>query len=226
MSNRKSDIDILILIDDIGVNWDMELIAWYREELGKLILRNPYVKPLHINTMRLSTWWEDLLRGDPVVLNVLRYGDPLIDFGGFFTPLKVLMARGKIRSTPEAIYTLLSRSPKHLAGSRRSLLAAVDGLYWTMIDSAHAALIAANIEPTSPENIGDALYENFVSKKMLHKKFVKYYEEVHGISKAIIHGRVERVSGKDLDEWLKMSEEFLKEMNKLVDEIIKNRTDS
>ena len=179
MSNRKSDIDILILIDDVGINWDMELVAWYREELGKLIAGNPYIKPLHVNTMKLSTWWEDLVRGDPVVLNVLRYGEPIVDFGGFFTPLKVLMLRGKIRATPEAIYTLLGRSPRHLAKARQSLLASVDGLYWTMLDSAHAALIAADIEPSSPENIGDSLYENFVSKKMLHKKFVKYYEELH-----------------------------------------------
>ena len=224
MSNRKSDIDILILIDDVGVRWDMELIAWYREELGKLIAVNPYIKPLHINTMKLSTWWEDLIRGDPIILNILRYGEPLVDFGGFFTPLKVLMKNGKIRATPEAIYTLLARSPRHLAKARQSLLAAVDGLYWAMLDSAHAALIAKDIEPTSPETIGDSLYENFVSEKMLNKKFVSSYEEIHKVQKAIIHGKVERVTGKEIDRWTEMSEEFVKEMSNLSEEIFKARS--
>jgi len=37
------------------------------------------------------------LRGEPVVMNIIRYGEPLVDFGGFFTPLKVLLQKGKIR---------------------------------------------------------------------------------------------------------------------------------
>ena len=44
----KSDIDIIIIIDDASIKWDMELIAWYRQELGKIIQTNPYKKSLHI----------------------------------------------------------------------------------------------------------------------------------------------------------------------------------
>src|SRR3989344_5110291 len=32
-----SDIDIVIIIDDAAVQWDQELIAWYREELGNVM---------------------------------------------------------------------------------------------------------------------------------------------------------------------------------------------
>ncbi len=56
-----SDIDIIIIIDDVVI-WDQELIAWYREELEKLLRENPYQKDLHINTIKLSTWWEDLMK--------------------------------------------------------------------------------------------------------------------------------------------------------------------
>ena len=66
-----SDIDIIIIIDDVSIKWDQKLIAWYRQELDKILRANPYRKSLHINTIKLSTWWEDLLKGDPVVLNVL-----------------------------------------------------------------------------------------------------------------------------------------------------------
>jgi len=221
----ESDIDIIIIIDDVSIVWDQELIAWYREELGKLIQRNPYVKPLHINTVKLTTWWSDMMKGDPVVINILRYGDAVIDFGGFFNPLKILLKDGKIKSTPESIYTLLQRAPHHLTRARQSMLATVDGIYWTMVDSAHALLITANITPASPEEIPRVLTENFVKKGKLNKKYVKYYDEVHKISKEIIHGKLTHVKGKYLDEWLTNADDFLREMAKLVDELIDERND-
>jgi len=218
-----SDIDILIIIDDVSVNWDMELIAWYREELGKLIGKNPYIKPLHINSVKLSTWWNDLLRGDPIILNVLRYGEALVDFGGFFKPLKVLLHDGKIKSTPESLYTLLQRAPGHIARARGFMLQSVDGIYWTMIDSAHAALIAHNLTPSSPEHVAEMLHEHFVKKKLLHKKYVRYYDYVHSVAKKIIHGKLNHVRGQDLDDFMKMAEEFLNEMARVVDIAIEGK---
>ena len=220
VSTPESDIDIIIIIDDVSVRWDSELVAWYREELGKLIKANPYRKSLHINSVKLSTWWEDMMRGDPVVINVLRYGDALIDFGGFFNPLKVLLKEGKIRSTPESIYTLLQRAPGHLVRARQSMLNAVDGIYWTMVDSAHAALISANVMPSSPETIPQVLTETFVNKKMLNKKYVNNYAEIHGIAKEIVHGKESMIKGKELDRLFVIADDFLGEMAKLVDRLI------
>lgn len=222
----SSDIDIIIIIDDVSIRWDQELIAWYREELGKLIQNNPYEKSLHINTVKLSTWWDDMMKGDPVVINILRYGDALIDFGGFFNPLRILLKEGKIKSTPEAIYTLLQRAPSHMTRAKQSMLAVVDGLYWTMVDSAHAALISAEVIPSSPENIPETLMENFVNKKMLDKKFVGYYTEIHSVAKDIIHGETTSVKGEDLDDWFKKADKFLDEMAKLVDKLIDEKTEN
>jgi len=219
-----SDIDIVIIIDDVSVRWDEELITWYREELGKLISGNPYRKSLHINTVKLSTWWDDMMKGDPVVINVLRYGDPLIDFGGFFTPLRILLKQGKIRSTPESIYTLLQRAPGHMARARQSMVAVADGLYWTMVDSAHAALISAGVMPSSPEEIDSVLTKHFVDKNMLRAKYVKYYNEIRGVVKDIAHGEKVRIKGKDLDRWFEMTDDFLAEMARLVDDLIEEQS--
>ena len=220
VSTPDSDIDIIVIIDDVSVKWDGELIAWYREELGKMVKANPYAKSLHINTVKLSTWWEDVIKGDPVVINILRYGDALIDFGGFFNPLRLLLKEGKIRSTPESIYTLLQRAPGHLTRAKQSMLAVVDGLYWTMVDSAHAALIAADVMPSSPEDIPDVLRETFVKTKKLNKKFVGYYEEIHLVAKDIVHGNLTFIKGANLDDWFEKADAFLGEMAKLVDELI------
>jgi predicted nucleotidyltransferase/uncharacterized protein (UPF0332 family) len=225
-STPDSDIDVIVIIDDVSVNWDAELIAWYREELGKVIQANPYAKALHVNTVKLSTWWDDMMRGDPVVINVLRYGDALIDHGGFFNPLRVLLKEGKIKATPESIYTLLQRAPNHMMRARQSMLAVVDGLYWTMVDAAHAALISANVQPASPEEIPEVLNEHFVKTKRLNKKYVGYYFEVHKLAKEIVHGKVTEVKGKDLDEMYWETDAFLSEMAKLVDESIDSNSKS
>jgi predicted nucleotidyltransferase/uncharacterized protein (UPF0332 family) len=216
----SSDIDIIVLLDDVSIRWDQELIAHYRERLSELIKENPYKKSLHINTVKLSTWWDDLNRGDPIVLNVIRYGDPLLDHGGFFTPLKILLEQGKIHSTPEAIYTLLQRAPNQLIRAKNSLFVAIDGLYWCVVDSAHAALIAAGERPASPEHIAERLEETFVSKKMLKSKYVDTYSELHSLNKGIIHNQINEIKGSKIDELFIQADRFLNEMAKLVNELV------
>jgi uncharacterized protein (UPF0332 family) len=160
-----------------------------------------------------------MIKGDPVVVNIIRYGDPLIDFGGFFSPLKILLQEGKIRSTPEAIYTLLQRAPNHLARTRASMLAAVDGLYWACVDSAHAALIAAKVMPPSPEHISDYLNRYFVDKGMLKSKYADFYQELFMLAKDIVHGKKVEVKGKNIDEWFEKTDEFLGVMSAIVKKI-------
>ena len=215
-----SDIDIIILLDDVSVNWDEELIAWYREELEKIIKANPYQQSLHINTVKLSTWWEDLMRGDPVVLNILRYGEAMIDLAGFFNPLKSLLLRGKIKSTPEAIYSALQRAPMHIMRSKVSELNAIEGLYWAMVDSAHAALIAANIPPASPEHVAVDLKTTFVDAGKLKMKYVVWYRDLLMLHKKIAHGEIKNLRGVEIDAWQDRAEEFLETMANLVNDLI------
>jgi len=214
---QGSDIDIIIIIDDVAINWDGELISWYREELDKIIRKNPYKKNLHINTIKLSTWWEDLMRGDPVVINVIRYGESLIDFGGFFEPLKFLLLKGKIKSTPEAVYSCLQRAPQHFLRSKTSELNAIEGLYWAMVDSAHAALISRSILPPSPEHIPLNLKETFVADGSLNMKYVLWYRDLLFLYKKISHGELFDLKGVEIDMWQDRTNEFMKIMARLVD---------
>ena len=215
-----SDIDIIIIVDDAYVKFDQQLIAWYREELGNIIRANPYKRELHINTVKLTTWWQDLIRGDPVVINVIRYGESLIDFAGFFRPLKILLQEGKIKPSPEAIYTALQRAPQHLMRSQQSEMAAVEGLYWAMVDASHALLMAAKISPASPEHIPVFLKENFVDKGLLKMKYVVWYRDIYLLHRKIIHREVNDVKGVELDELQEKTEIFIKVIAELIDKII------
>jgi len=215
-----SDVDIIIIIDDVSISWDQEMIAWYREELDKIIKINPYQKALHINTIKLSTWWEDLLKGDPVVINVLRYGEALIDLGGFFEPLKFLLIQGKIKPTPEAVYNALQRAPLHLERSNQAELNSIEGLYWTMVDAAQGALMAASISPPSPEHIPADLKTTFVDKGMLNRRYVDWYRDLLILHKKILHGEIRELKGVEIDDWQERADEFLKVMINLVNDII------
>ena len=218
-----SDIDIIIILDDVTIAWDQELISWYREELEKILRANPYNKKLHINTVKLSTWWEDLIKGDPTILNVIRYGEAMIDLAGFFEPLKYLLLKGKIKSTPEAIYSCLQRAPIHLARSKTAELGAIEGLYWSMVDSAHAALISAKVIPASPEHIPMDLKETFVDTNVLDSKYVNWYTELLDLHKKIGHGEIKDLKGVEIDLWQEKAEKFLEAMIKIVNDIIENK---
>ena len=212
---NPNDIDIIIFLDDATIQWDEELIAWYREELTKIISKNPHKNRLHINTVTLSTFWEEFKNGEPVAINIVRYGKSLIDFGGFFEPLKMLLAKGKVKPSPEAIYNALRRAPHHLQRAKYGLFLSLDSLYWAMVDSSHAALMIANRVAPSPEHIPELLNEYFVKKKMLNKKHVDLYREIYGLIHESNKNLVNFPS-KKIDEYHKGVDSFVGEMAKIV----------
>ena len=218
-----SDIDIIIIVDDASIAWDQELVAWYREELGKIIQANPYKKELHINSIKLTTWWQDMLNGDPVVINILRFGEAIIDFGGFYTPLKVLLQQGKIKSTPEAIYSALQRVPDHFNRSKASELSSIEGLYWAMVDSAQAALMSAKQTPPSPEHISIMLKESFVDPGRLKMKYIVMFRDLYVLHRRIVHGEIMNLKGNEIDDWHSRSEDFVREMTRLVSESVERK---
>lgn len=215
-ASEKSDIDLIIVVDDCTIKWDEELIAWYREELAKLVAKQKYNKRLHINTVTLSVFWENVLKGEPVIINIIRYGLALIDFGGFFEPLKILLAKGRIRPSEEAIYTALKRAPVHMSRAKYSVLASVEAYYWAMVDSAHAALMAADKTPPSPEHIPAMLTETFVRKNKLNKKYVNWFKEIYSAAHHISHGNISDFSGKEIHLYKERADKFVGEMAKLV----------
>jgi hypothetical protein len=221
-STPGSDIDIILIIDDAAINWDLELISWYREELAKIVSGLNYGQKLHINTVKLTTWWEDLMHGDPVIINVLRWGEVLIDSGGFFNPLKVLLLEGRIRSTPEAVYAALQRAPTHLARSKASEMASIEGIYWCMVDSAQAALITAGKMPPSPEQIPQMLKDTFVDSKMLKISSVTAMRDIYLLHKSILHGEISHIKGSEIEQWQAFAEAFMIEMSRIVDTLLEN----
>jgi len=126
-------------------------------------------------------------------------------------------------STPEAVYTALQRAPMHLARSKASEVGAIEGVYWTMVDSAHAALITLGKLPPSPEHLTAMLKEHFVDKGMLKMEYVSWYREIFSLHKSIIHGEVRDIKGSIIDEWQERAKNFMKKMIDIVDQLLEAR---
>lgn len=150
------------------------------------------------------------MKGDPVVLNIIRSGFPVLDSAGFIEPLKFLMLQGKIKGTPEAIYQCIQRAPSHLARSKAAELAAVDGIYWSMVDAAHGALIAAGYFPPSPEHVMVDLKEAFVDRGILKMKYVEWYKNIYYLHKKIDHKEYSDIKGSEIEEWQKKQKNLCK----------------
>ena len=210
---KGSDIDLLVIFDDTKVKPMRRFIDYYNLTILKFI--QEIDRRLHVNTVTLTTFWENVKAGEPVAINVLRSGVALIDTG-YFEPLQILLREGRIRPTPEAIYNCLERVPGHMTRANSRLLATVIDLYWVALDSAHAALMAYGVVPPSPENVYDLLKKTFVEKGMLKKKYADFYREIWSTAKAIIHGEILKISGIDIDNYRNMADDFGGKMKELV----------
>jgi len=213
---KEGDIDILIIIDDVSVNLTRDLTQTYRIIIEKSLADMPDSERLHVQSMKFTSWWEYVRAGDPVAINVLRYGVALIDTG-IFDPLQSLLDNGRIRPTKEAIHTYFVMAPASMHRAKDHLLSAVVDLYWATIDAAHAALMALGEIPPSPEHVGDLLEQKMVKKGLLKKKHVDIMKKNYAIFKRIIHRELKEVDGAEYDKYRKDTVLFVNEMKKFLD---------
>jgi len=188
-----SDIDIVIIVDDASIKWDREAIAWYQEELKKIVSKKDEKERLHINTVTLSSFWENILVGEPASINILRYGIPILD-PGFIMPLKFLLYQGRIRPSQEAVYNCAGRVPWHMFRGKIKILGAIGDFYWA-----------------------ELLEKVFVANKKLDKQYVDWYREMYSLAHSIKNNETSNLPGRAYDLWLKRSEEFTNMMMKLLE---------
>lgn len=213
--NPKRDIDILIVLDDVRIKFTKELITTYRI-ITERAIANVDPKRLHVQSMKLTSFWEYARAGDPVAINILRSGVALIDTG-FFDPLQALLDQGRIRPSSESIWTYFTMAPASLHNSQQHILTAVVDLYWAAIDAAHAALMAMGEIPPTPNHIADMLEEKLVANYQVKRKYGKIMRDLYNIFKKITHRDIKSVSGKDYDKYRKLTEEFVNEMKYFIE---------
>jgi len=210
----KKDIDILIVLDDVKIKFSKEFVETYRI-ISQKIISQVDPKRLHIQTMKLTSFWEYVRAGDPVAINILRGGVSLIDTG-FFDPLQILLEQGRIRPTKESIYTYFTMAPASMHRAEQHMLTAVVDLYWACIDAAHAALMKIGEVPPTPEHVSHILNQRLVKTKRIKKKYANTMHEMYTIFKRITRREIKQIDGNQYDRYYIMTHDFVDQMKRFI----------
>ncbi|MBW3014685.1 nucleotidyltransferase domain-containing protein [Candidatus Woesearchaeota archaeon] len=207
--SKKSDVDMLILIDDVHLQLTPELLETYKIITDKKIAE--VSTRLHVVTLKLSTFWEYVRSGDPIAINILRDGFALVD-EGFFDPLQALLFRGRIRPTQEAINSYYSKSNVTLFNANWHILQAALDLYWAVIDAAHSALMSQGFIPPSPSHVPDMLEKEMAQKGLIEEKYVRTMKLFFDLMKKITHREISSMSGTEYDKYRRDAVDFVERM--------------
>jgi uncharacterized protein (UPF0332 family)/predicted nucleotidyltransferase len=208
-TTKKSDIDVLVLIDDMSIIVTKDVADAYRIVIQRVIAK--ISRKLHVVTLRLSAFWDYMRKGDPIGINMLRDGVSLLDTG-FFEPLQLLLKKGRIRPSKESIWAYYVKAPATLNNSKWHIMQAVVDLYWSVIDAAHAALMSQGAVPPTPEHVSDMLDEVLVKKGLLEKKYSKIMRDFYDRAKSVMHREVNEIKGADFDQYLAEADDFVDRM--------------
>ncbi|MDD5651267.1 MAG: hypothetical protein PHF86_12775, partial [Candidatus Nanoarchaeia archaeon] len=227
---KSNDIDVYIIVDDTDVKRMSR--TELRDKLGAIIRGmgaqaaeiTGIKKQFHIQTYILTDFWDSVKDAHPVIFTFLRDGVPLYD-RGVFMPWKLLLKMGRIRPSQEAIEMQMDIGERLIERTKAKLLSVVgEDLYYAVLNSAQAALMLYGIAPPTPKETIELLDKIFVKQeKMLESKYVDMLEKIRVYYKDIEHRKVKEISGKEIDDLLKDSEEYLKRIKKLFEQIQKKK---
>ncbi len=208
-SKQGSDLDILLILNDITVVLSKDVLTSLRVLIGNCA--TGISDNFHITTMHLTEFWDYSRQGDPILVNMLREGVVVYD-EGFFAPMQMLLEHGKIRPTKEAVWAYYMRAPQTIKNAESHLMQAIVDLYWAVMDASHAALMHIDIVPGAPHRVADLLEKHFVRKAILDKKYVKILRTFYSLAKDIGHHQLTHVSGKEIDMYILQANDYVKRM--------------
>ncbi len=216
--NRESDIDIMIVLDNVSVYVSDELREAYRIITNNLT--NNASNKFHIMTINFSDFWDMSRKGDPVLINILRYGLPIYDTN-LVEPMQYLLQSGKIKPSRETVINYMSRSTMLLEDTKKHLNDAIIDLYYSVVDIVHSTLILEKIMPPSPKEMPQIFKDTFKGKDI--GKYYKTIEELYNVAKQIEHKNNKKLTGKYYDELEAKTEDLVLNLRKHIEVELKNK---
>jgi len=227
---KTSDVDVFVIINDTDVKRMPRLEL--KERLRSIIysyiseasaLAGVKENVLNVQIYLLTDFWESVKDAHPVIFTFIRDGVPIYDRGTFM-PWKALLKMGKLKPSPEAIDMFMSMGDRTVERVKKGMLDMVIGdIYWSVITPSQALLMLYGLPPPSTKEVVKDMKKIFVEKeKMLEKKYVDILDEiVIKFYKGYEHGKLKEVTGKDIDRLLKNTEDYLKRLKELREQIEK-----
>jgi predicted nucleotidyltransferase len=218
--NKDSDIDIMIVLNNVSVFVTPELKEAYHIITKRLT--QEINDKFHILTVNLSDLWDMARKGDPILVNILRYGMPIFD-RDLIEPMQYLLETGKIRPTKESIDNYTARASTLLEESNYHIKEALMDLYYGVIDQAHATLMIHNVLPPSPREMPKVFRETFKDKKTLNK-YSNDIEEFYTLSKELEHKAGLLSTGSYYDTMRKKAQRLISALREYNSKQLKNKT--
>src|SRR3989338_4341848 len=220
-AGKDSDVDTFVVIDDTDVKRmnRIELLEklrgiifdYIREATALAGVKNI----LNVQVYLLTDFWQSVKDAHPVMFTFIRDGVPLHDRGTFI-PWKLLLKMGKIKPSPEAVDMFMKSGEQTDAIVKRRLIDAMIDIYWGMVTPTQALQMLAGEAPSAPKTIVDDVKRLFVEKeKLLSSNEVKKLARIFGLYKDHEHGKLQSITGKEVDELMKDSEGYVKAMKEL-----------
>jgi len=222
-----SDVDVFIIINDTDVKRMPRLEL--KERLRAIIYQ--YVSEassiagvqnkLSPQVYLLTDFWESVKDAHPVIFTFIRDGVPIYDRGTFM-PWKSLLRMGKLKPSPEAIDMFMSMGDKTVKRVKTALLdVVVNEIFWGVTTPSQALLMLYGLPPTTAKHgLVNDMKKIFVEKeKMLEPKYIKILERVVEIWRDYEHERIKEISGTEVDKLVKDTEDYLKRLKELREQI-------
>ena len=226
---KQSDVDVFIIINDTDVKRMPRLEL--KERLRGIIYQ--YISEatalagvkkniLNVQIYLLTDFWESVKDAHPVIFTFIRDGIPIYDRGTFM-PWKTLLKMGRLKPSPEAIDMFMSMGDKTVKRAKAALLdILIHDIYWGVVTPSQALLMLYGLPPPTPKQVVGDMKRVFVDKeKMLEKKYIDILEKVVKIYKDYEHEKIKDIKGAEIDNLIKNTEDYLKRLKELREQIEK-----
>ena len=215
-----SDIDVLVIVDDTVERGGMpqEIREKLHRKLSEIAAQMD--KKLHIQLHLVTEFWDYIRHGDAIFFNFVREGVPVYD-SGFFKPIKKLLLSGAIRPTREAVWKQMDGSKSYLKRVDKYMEWSAERLFRAASWSANGALMALDMPPARPKEIGDAIEEHLLKPGLIDAKYIETYNKIFLIHKEIEHETASKITPDDIGQFQREVEDFCKKMEDISDTFLK-----
>src|SRR3989344_3973154 len=223
--HEKSDIDMLVVIDDTMARFSPEMKDSFDDRLhqiAKSIAENITVQP----AWTLSEFWDMARIGHPLLYTIVRDGLALYDTG-FFIPIRKLLELGKIPTTLEAVEKFMETAPQKINRVETAKLYMVaEDLYYAMLNSSQAVLMYMGYNPPSPKHTPIDVKEYLIDGKLLEEEYLRNLEKVIEFRKQVEHKEIKDITGAELDQFIENSKKFVSRMEQLLLQLQKKKKET
>ena len=223
--HEKSDIDMLVVIDDTMARFSPEMKDSFDDRLhqiAKSIAENITVQP----AWTLTEFWDMARIGHPLLYTIVRDGWALYDTG-FFIPIRKLLELGKIPTTLEAVEKFMETAPQKINRVETAKLYMIaEDLYYAMLNSSQAVLMYMGQNPPSPKHTPIEVRESLVNGNLLEQNYLDDLESVIEFRKKVEHKEIKDIAGLDLDAYIQKAKQYVSRMEQLLMQLQKKKKEN